>query len=228
MAFKCSKLSQNFLHPTQRNYSPLACRGQAEYMTFVKLQIFYSIANHHNTSYFSYFSECSTAKYILNIKCLSRSKLRNQFVILRSLYVFVTKYFCTLSNKKVPQVEAALWDSCVLLGTTKITAKQGTKRNKSGIRIAIFRRWLVQIWFKGLRPKKYGRSWDFVSNGGWAWLCLWQLCDKLCRWGMTSSYLTLFDPWGEEGVRDMPLPRANVYIRKKSIGGNSDNFLNVC
>ena len=212
MAFKCSKLSQNFLHPTQRNYSPLACRGQAEYMTFVKLQIFYSIANHHNTSYFSYFSECSTAKYILNIKCLSRSKLRNQFVILKSLFVFVTKYFCTLSNKKVPQVEAALWDSCVLLGTTKITAKQGTKRNKSGIRIAIFRRWLVQIWFKGLRPKNIWQKLRFCSKRRVS-LALFV---AIMWWAVPmGDDIKLFNPiWpvgGGGSERYAPTPRKRVY-----------------
>ena len=203
MAFKCSKLSQNFHHPTQRNYSTLACRGRAEYMTFVKFQIFYSIADHHNPSYFLYFSECSTAKYILNIKCLSKSRLRNQFVILKSLYVFVTKYFCTLSNKKVPQVEAALWDSCVLLGTTKIAAKKvykGTKRIRSGLQFS------VNDFFRfGLKDdvqKLYGQSWDFIPEGG-ASLALFVL---IMWWAVPSNYLT-------------------------SMGGNSDNFgifLDVC
>ena len=31
-----------------------------------------------------------------------------KFAFLESLFVFVTKFFCTLSNKKVPQVETAL------------------------------------------------------------------------------------------------------------------------
>ena len=62
-----------------------------------------------------------------------------------------------------------------------------------------------------------------------------------CQWQWTSlsgeghilrgvGILTPFDP-GAGGADLAPPPRANAYSRKKSMGGNSDNFcifLNVC